>query len=457
MRRLPVALSALLAVLALPGAARATTWGPPEPLPGSTAPLAIVPAPGGGELVLRGIGPHNPYAGAADTLVTIQRVAGDGALGKLQTLPGEKLLRERPTAGGGADLLLFAPVDRPGTYGYGTLRLARVSAAGRVTTLWRSGKGATTDTADLGRDAHGRLALAWFVDRNVRVVTSRDGTRFSAAHTLRERGAKRAVDVRSILALAVALRPGGDPVVALTEYDVKLPAGGRTRVLTASAAGTVTRTQRFDGVIGLPQLVATPGGRLGLVVHDTGIEGDFGECVADGHPRRISATTAEPGSGRFRPMTTLNEQTTYCEDGGAPVLMAGLRDQLIVAFGAVPSTARTGTPPSISPTVEVAWSSAGQAFGAPVATWPGYHLRAAAIDPRDGGVVAGLAAPFQDFGRGVYVGRRPPAGPPSAPEALSPTDALGPLTVAPDGRTLLLTTAPLAPGTSGPALLVGAP
>jgi hypothetical protein len=363
---------------------------------------------------LQVLGTHpNPYENAGP--LTVRRIAPDGAVAVTATRLDTQLLEDRPDATGGDDLLVL---KRPAT-----VQLLRLTPDGRLRTTWTA-PGRAAGTGALARDARGRLALAWLTPGNgLRVATSPDGRTFSRAHAV---GAKA---IGAVADLAVAVGAGGDPVIAVSRFTA-------TDVLTTTRTGAITGRQHLAHAHGLVATAQTAGGRLGLLIHDTGIEGEQGECVQDGQPRRVWATVAEPRTGRFRAPRRLESQRAYCPDGGAPSLLAGPREQLVVAFGAIPDGDATRTPRT-----DVAWASDGRPFGPAFTVWPGLGLADAALDPRDGSVVAALTYPDSYHGHGVTVSERAPDGATTASHELSPAGALGALATGAGGRVLAITSA----------------
>jgi hypothetical protein len=431
MLRSVLALSAASAALALPAGAQALTVNGPFGVPAGTRPLAAVPAPSGGAVLLvRGARAQDPTSFSGIDTLTVQRVDAEGrGAGAAGTISG-LLLRDRPRPDGGDDLLIEQPTaDRAGP---ARLVLARASADGHLRTLWRSQHPIADLDADVARDAAGRLSIAWHESTRttvrVKIATSAGGSRFTAPRTLRDaRGAALTfTDALYTQDMAVAVGHDGDPVVALAQYAK----GNRTLVLRARRDGTVTGRQLFAGAGGLVISQQTPGGRIGLLIHDTGIEGEWGECVGDGQARKVFATTAEPNGRAFHQLRPLDQQSAYCPDGGAPVLVAGAGDQLVVAFGAIDDARQPAD-------VRVAWSSPGAGFGPPATVWPGAQLTGLVADPRDGTLIAALEDPDRHLfgpGQGVSLTTRAPDGALAAPQRLSATGFLTGFGVGADGR-----------------------
>lgn len=434
MRPAASALIAVLTTLAAPAAAGALTWSGPFAVPPGDPPVAAIPAPDGDStLLIRGTRLVVPGLTSGTEALTAQRVSGTGRLiGVPARLAGALLIRDRPRPDGGDDLLVSLPGGRE-AIGAGRLALLRAGADGRLRTLWRSPHTIANPRADVARNGAGRFVIAWpqrnGVKLHINVVTSADGRHFTAPRALRSARRGLPLELTSFESIGVAVGPGGAPIVAVAQSA----AGGSTVVLQARRDDVVTRRQTFAGATGLLTTEQTPGGRIGLVIHNTGIEGEWGECVGDGRPRKVYATSAEPRSGRFHGLQQLNEQQAFCPDGGAPRIFAGAHDQLVLAFGAIADGQRSSD-------VRVAWSSPGHGFGLASTIWPGVQLAGIAADPRAGTLVAALQGPDPQLfgpGQGVSIAARAPDGAMMAPQQLDTTGRLGTLAVGPDGRTVV--------------------
>jgi hypothetical protein len=431
---MPALLTAAAAAAAL------TTWTGPIGVPAGEPPLAAVPAPsGGGALIVRGLSSAAlPSVGRTPTL-TVQRMSAAGAFGRVSTLRRTVLVRDRPRADGGDDLLVWrlgarGPTDLSG----GRLALVRATATGALRTLWTAP--ATTDArADVARDAHGRYALAYPGHgdgkgrQSVMVVTSADGRRFTRPRALSREG--RAVRFALTTDVGVAVGPRGAPIAIVSQFARAGRADGlpgRTTALRARANGTVVARWalgRADGLIATEQAAD---GRVAVLVHDTGITTEHGECTSDGQGRHVSATASTPGARDFPPLRDLESQTSYCPDGGAPRLLALRGDAFSVVFGAIDAAAPRGD-------VRVASTTADPRAGFAAATtvWPGLQLAGATVDRRDGTLVAALQAPDRyGQGRGVSIAARTADGTLSPAHELTATGALTVLAAGRDGRVL---------------------
>jgi hypothetical protein len=397
-----------IAALAAPGAAAAHAQTVSLP-PGDPV-LRATGTADGSVLLVRGqtTGPYSSPNGS----LTVQRAAG-ATVTTTATRRRSLLAAFRPGAAGAADLVVLSG---------GRLQLLHLAPDGRLVRRWTSPADAGSE-ADVATDGRGRTVVVWSQAGRVRIVGSPDGRTFSAPRTVRAGG--RIVD--EVGWVAAAIDRGGRPVVVATRYT-RTPA---TDVLTLDRFGRALRRTTL-AVQGIPQTAETASGRIGIVVHDTGIEGEEGECVQDGRPRRVWATVLEPRGTRPHRPAELARQRAYCPDGGGPQLLAGRGGELLVVFGAIPDATRI-------PGVAIAWSAPGRAFAAPYPMWGGTLLSGAAIDPRDGSVVATLAAPDNSMGHGVALAGRAPGGTLSTPQPLTATGHLQALAVDAGGRTLAVT------------------
>ena len=255
------------------------------------------------------------------------------------------------------------------------LVLYRARQNGGVRRVWSGGAGWQAAVARRGK----RLAIAWIktvAGRRghpphvvLRLVTSPDGKRFSRPRTINDvlPSTPDADDPGFVNDLALTLDPSGQPVVALTA-----PRRRAYRLVLASltAAGRVRTRQLTRGVDGLVQAETTVGGRVVVVVEDTGIEGEGGECVADQEPRKIFATVREPRASRFEAVVLLHSGPYSCADAAAR-LVTNDTDQPAVLWGSAPET-----PPS-APIVKLAIARRGKAFAPPVTIASGAMLRTA--------------------------------------------------------------------------------
>jgi hypothetical protein len=436
MRTLSICCTLLIA-LGTPAAASAFTWSEPLPLAFEGPVLTTVPRADGTTLVAAG--PRSGPRQRPGTLF-IQTLKADGDVDTATARSQVLVVAQRPTPSGGLDLLVLESPARAKTM-TGTLALLHVTSALNAKRVW-SAEGAT-GLADFGRGTLGGYAIAWHDRQGLHVVTSRDGRSFAAPRLIAGAAPKGRFGPPLVTDLGVGVGPGGSAVVALTTNA----SPGRISLLSVSRQGRITRRQETKGVEGLVQVEQTRGGRLGVLVHDTGVSGDAGECVSDRSPRRVWATTAEAGSARFRPLRKLNEQGAYCQDGGAPLLVAGPRETLSAVWGAQPSGE------AAAPSVHVAQAAAGSGFGAGAEVWPGYTFGTAAATDPAGGLDVVLRHPDAEGARGVLVARRAPGGAAEAPQELSAGGAGGTLAVDAAGKARMTWMGPA----SGPVLAVGTP
>jgi hypothetical protein len=322
-----------LAAFAAPAAAETVPLPPGDPV------LQAIGTPDGSVLLVRGA-TTGPYTSPNDAL-TVQRVTGRVA-STTATRAGAALAAFRAAADSSADLLAYST---PGALDRGRLTYLHLAPDGRLSRRWTSPAGAGSE-ADLARDAHGRVVVVWSQGGRVRLVRSADGRTFSAPRTVHAGGRI----VASVGWVAAAIDRAGRPVLVATHVG-RTPA---TDVLTLDRFGRALRRDALAGQ-GIPQTAQTASGRIGIVVHDTGIEGEEGECVADGERRRVWATALEPHGSRPHRLAELSSQRAYCPDGGAPDLLVGRLDQLLVAFGSIPD-------PQPTPRVAIAWSAPGRPF-----------------------------------------------------------------------------------------------
>jgi hypothetical protein len=455
-----VAIAATLA--AAPGTAladpapRALAWTAPSvalPAVGNSAVLTTFAGVDGSVFALRG---QAGTSGARPADVTLQRVAG-AATATVAVLPKARVLAVRSRPAGGADLLVVTGLTGTGgATATGTLKLLRAGASVGATapqTLWRSAAG-QRPLADFGRVGAGRIALAWqTAGGTFRLVTGGDdGAHMSAARTVRAGG--RELRGTPATSVAVGVRTGGAPVIAWTEHG---RAGrGSTQVATTTRTGAVTSRQAFRRAEGLVRIEESTGGRLGLLVHDTGRAGDrSGTCATDGAPRRLWATSSEPHGSRFQTISLLAQQRAVCPSGGEPALLAGHAGQLIAVWGAIADGRKR-------PRVDAAWSSPlrGGFDRSGRTLWPGAFLSAAAVDPRTGTLFAALAtstAGFAGTGNGIVIAQRAFDGQ-SRRDPVRPDRHADTLAIDRGGRALMTWTEPAAPSVvAGPVLAIGTP
>jgi hypothetical protein len=137
--------------------------------------------------------------------------------------------------------------------------------------------------------------------------------------------------------------------------------------------GAVDARQLRHGVEGLVTMRATTGGRIGVLVEDSGISDDFGECIEDSTPRRLTAVVRERGARRFDAPQLLATPPVSCYHTAGRVL-AGAADRLAIIWGVVPEVLTQ------APTVQAAFAAVDQPFTKPATIANGLILRSAAFD-----------------------------------------------------------------------------
>ena len=104
---------------------------------------------------------------------------------------------------------------------------------------------------------------------------------------------------------------------------------------------------------GLVELAVTRGGRVGVLVQDTGIEGDGGECVGDGQGRHIPVRGARARSVRFGSTQTIESPKFGCGSTGASLRALPSNGLAVLYQGGSydfpPLLARAATAPSGAP------------------------------------------------------------------------------------------------------------
>jgi hypothetical protein len=190
-----------------------------------------------------------------------------------------------------------------------------VMPSGRVLDLWATSSSATEGALARGSD---RTVALWAEGAWLRTITRPDGglpTRVRAV-PLSLRGVVDlglTLDARGRLTAAVATGRDGLVVAALTRR------------------GAVVRRQRYRAATGLVHMAVTAGGRVGVLIEDTGIEGEGGECVADRGGRHIRAITRAPRAERFGALQLVESPPFGCGSGGA-LLRALPADGLVAIF-----------------------------------------------------------------------------------------------------------------------------
>lgn len=236
-----------------------------------------------------------PYS---DPKIIIRSAARKRSFGPVELLGSGEL------PDGGAALLVREGVDlsvRPGR-----LTLLRVRPDARITRLWSR---AGTGDAALAVGPGGSIDIVR-VASDARVhLTTGSVRRLTAERRLGLR-------VRGPYVTDVDMtRRGRDLVFAATT-----PSRTETAAITRSAK--VLSSQRLLGG-GRVELV-TAADRVAAVVFDSGIEGEFGECVGDGDGGgvHLRAALLEPGTRRFSALQQLDATRSICEGRGRRVITA---------------------------------------------------------------------------------------------------------------------------------------
>jgi hypothetical protein len=324
-------LLAILLAAALPAAAHAA-FAPPLSIPSvDGSPVALAIAGTRGVVVTQAGGP--PYDKGTQAVIGI-------AGGTRQTFADTFVLDHGRGPGTSVDLLVRRGSDLTKR---GDLVLRRVHADGRINDLW-SIRTAATD-ATLARGSK-RTHVVWPAGSVLRIVTRPDGgipTKPRTARVALRDGyvsLDLAVDRRARLVAAVGSSAGGTLVASLTPR------------------GTVLARQVFRRASGLVQVAVTSGGRAGVLVEDTGIEGEGGECVRDQEGRHIRAIVREAAATRFAAVQTIESPPFGCGSSGALLRATGPH-----ALSAIYQGGSYDLPPLL---VRAAVSQRGKRFGSPI-------------------------------------------------------------------------------------------
>ena len=302
MRTLLVVLSALLAAPAT--AAAAFTASGAVPVFDAEIPRAVAWADGRGVVISQAGG--QPYSQATQYTTTLPAR-------KRTTFTDTEILDTVSRQDGGVDLLVRRGSD-PTKRADITLR--RVLPTGKIYDLWSIRTSATTGALARGKD---RTFVAWPEGSVLKLVTRPDGGIPTKPHNARIglRGCASTSTLRSMLAarLVAAAQTGSSGLV----------------VAALRSIGSVLQRQTRSKVSGLVQLAVTSRGRVGLLVEDTGIEGEGGECVADGQGRHIRVLVRERDAARFGATQTIESPRFGCGSGGA-LLRALPGDGLVAIY-----------------------------------------------------------------------------------------------------------------------------
>ena len=292
MRVLP--LLGLVVALAVPAAAQAAFSKPASiAIATNDTPLALAfGRDGKGAVVTQAGGP--PYTSGTQAVI---RVPG----GKRTAYANTFVLDSARRGDGGVDLLVRRGADmtRPGD-----LILRRVMPSGRVYDLW-SVRSVATDGA-IARGRRGTVVV-WPEGSRLRIVVRPDGGLPSRPRSAR-------LGLQGYNGVDVAVDRRGRLVAAVTSFGTGLVLGSVT------TRGRVLRRQVRKGVDGLVRIAVTARGRIGVLVEDTGIEGEGGECVGDGQGRHIRVVQRAAGSTRFGAAQTVESPPFGCGSAGAQLL-----------------------------------------------------------------------------------------------------------------------------------------
>jgi hypothetical protein len=294
----------LIAILLSAPAAASAAFAPPISLPasGSEAPRAIAYAGDRGVLVTQAGG--EPYGTATQHAITLPG-------GRRTTFADTEILDSVARQDGGVDLLVRRGSD-PAKRADITLR--RVLPTGKIYDLWSVRTSASRGALARGKD---RTFVAWPEGSALKLVTRPDGGIPTHPHTAR---------------------------IGLRGYtDVDLAVDARQRLVAAVSTGTqlVVASLRSNGSVvqrelrrrvgGLVEIAVTARGRVGILVEDTGIEGDGGECVSDGAGRHILVLVRERDEARFGQAQLVESPRFGCGSGGA-LLRALPAERLALVF-----------------------------------------------------------------------------------------------------------------------------
>jgi hypothetical protein len=244
------------------------------------------------------------------------------------------------------------------------LALYRAVQDGKVRRVWSGGPGRVAAVAR--RDS--AVAVAWIEQTatrsQIKLVMSREGSHFTRARTVSGVLPRfpRTGPVWSVNDLDLTLDAHHRPVLGVTISRRVNP----VLVLAAlTGRGRVRTRQVSNDVDGLVHLETTARGRVAVVVDDTGIEGERGECVGDPTGRRLFASTRERTSARFHVVQRLDKHPLDCGSGGAELETIGER---VAVLWTRPGGART---------IQGVLAEPGRSFATPTTLASGAVLQAA--------------------------------------------------------------------------------
>ncbi|MDX6681098.1 MAG: hypothetical protein QOG94_1137 [Solirubrobacteraceae bacterium] len=326
----------------------------------SAAPLSL---PATGSEIPRGLA----LDGARGALVT-QTIETDPTQAVIALPAGTRTTFARTTildsvnrADGAVDLL----VSRGATSrSRRQLTLRRVLPSGRILDLWSHDSSATVGALARGSD---RTLAIWRDGAKLVTIARPDGGLPTHARDV-------ALGARGVVGLALAIDGRG-------RISVAAMARGGLVVAALTRRGAVLRRQRYRGASGLVSMAVTPGGRAGVLIEDTGIEGDVGECASGGHGRHIRAVVRERLAKSFGALRTIESPPSGCGSNGA--LLRATRDE---SFTAIYQGGSAEHPPLL---VRQAAARRGHGFGRP-STLLADARAGTAVVTKDGELVVGL-------------------------------------------------------------------
>jgi hypothetical protein len=345
-------LAVLAVLLAAPGAASAAAPGSPVSLPaaGNEIPRGLALDGGRGALVTQTIG-----SDATQAVIALPA-------GTRTTFAHTTILDTVNRRDGGVDLLVAR-----GATGRSRrqLTLRRVMPSGRILDLWSHDSSATVGALARGGD---RTLAIWRDGSKLVTIARPDGGLPTHARSV-------PLGARAVVDLALAIDGRGRISVAAMQ------ARGGLVVAALTRRGAVLRRQSYRAASGLVSIAVTPGGRAGVLIEDTGIEGEVGECGSDGRGRHIRAVVRERLAARFGTLRTIESPPFGCGSGGA--LLRATCDESLTA---IYQGGSYDHPPLL---VRQAAARRGHGFGAPFTLLPDARADTAVVT-NAGELVVGL-------------------------------------------------------------------
>ena len=294
-------------------------------------------------------------------------------------------LAERPD--GGVDVLLSSHRDnRAQTQRLAVVRITRDGGARRV---WSQRTG--TGIARIAAGPSGASAVLWTdagprhggVSQPIlRVAVAPRGGRFGPARTLRGVLSAGLLSEGYFFDVGLAVDSRDRLLVALPIWR---KAGGILVLASLRGDGALVTRQALPGPEGLVHVATAPSGRAAVLVEETGIEGESGECVSSHVPRQVWAVLRAPGADRFAAPQALERRPLECAAVRAQLVMAAT-GRAVVLWGTAPET-----DPPPGPTIRMAEAAPGEPFGTPVTAPFGPMLGSAAFRAGEELTVATLA------------------------------------------------------------------